>query len=165
MNVTQQSGAAMPNNNSHGMLGARVALAMALAAMLSACALAPGQHMATPPTLPATTADNGDVTSDMQIPVKQIDLALIREIRADQKNDAKVQSQLNLFAKPAGYKLGSGDVLQITVWDHPELAAAVGQPAQNTKTSDAAPGFVVNSEGNIQFESPERLFLLFLLSE
>jgi polysaccharide export outer membrane protein len=151
MNVTQQSGAAMPNNNSHGMLGARVALAMALAAMLSACALAPGQHMATPPTLPATTADNGDVTSDMQIPVKQIDLALIREIRADQKNDTKVQSQLNLFAKPAGYKLGSGDVLQITVWDHPELAAAVGQPAQNTKTSDAAPGFVVNSEGNIQF--------------
>jgi polysaccharide export outer membrane protein len=111
MNVTQQSGAAMPNNNSHGMLGARVALA----AMLSACALAPGQHMATPPTLPATTADNGDVTSDMQIPVKQIDLALIREIRADQKNDAKVQSQLNLFAKPAGYKLGSSDVLQITV--------------------------------------------------
>jgi len=151
MNVTQQSGAAMPNNNSHGMLGARVALAMALAAMLSACALAPGQHMTTPPTLPATTADNGDVTSDMQIPVKQIDLALIREIRADQKNDTKVQSQLNLFAKPAGYKLGSGDVLQITVWDHPELAAAVGQPAQNTKTSDAAPGFVVNSEGNIQF--------------
>jgi polysaccharide export outer membrane protein len=151
MNATQQSGAAMPNNNSHGMLGARVALAMALAAMLSACALAPGQHMTTPPTLPATTADNGDVTSDMQIPVKQIDLALIREIRADQKNDAKVQSQLNLFAKPAGYKLGSGDVLQITVWDHPELAAAVGQPAQNTKTSDAAPGFVVNSEGNIQF--------------
>ncbi|WP_277042561.1 polysaccharide biosynthesis/export family protein [Caballeronia mineralivorans] len=133
------------------MLGARVALAMALAAMLSACALAPGQHMATPPTLPATTADNGDVTSDMQIPVKQIDLALVREIRADQKNDTKVQSQLNLFAKPAGYKLGSGDVLQITVWDHPELAAAVGQPAQNTKTSDAAPGFVVNSEGNIQF--------------
>ncbi|KLU21352.1 sugar ABC transporter substrate-binding protein [Caballeronia mineralivorans PML1(12)] len=133
------------------MLGARVTLAMALAAMLSACALAPGQHMSTPPTLPATTADNGDVTSDMQIPVKQIDLALVREIRADQKNDTKVQSQLNLFAKPAGYKLGSGDVLQITVWDHPELAAAVGQPAQNTKTSDAAPGFVVNSEGNIQF--------------
>jgi polysaccharide export outer membrane protein len=152
MNMTQQSGAAMPNNNSHGMLGARVALAMALVALLSsACSLAPGQHMDMPPTLPATTADNGDVTSDMQIPVKQIDLALIREIRADQKNDAKAQSQLNLFAKPAGYKLGSGDVLQITVWDHPELAAAVGQPAQNTKTSDAAPGFVVNSEGNIQF--------------
>jgi len=151
MNVTQRSGAAMPDKNSPGMLGARGALAMALAAMLSACALAPGQHMTTPPTLPATTADNGDVTSDMQIPVKQIDLALIREIRVDQKNDTKVQSQLNLFAKPAGYKLGSGDVLQITVWDHPELAAAVGQPAQNTKTSDAAPGFVVNSEGNIQF--------------
>jgi polysaccharide export outer membrane protein len=143
------------------MLGARVALAMALAAMLSACALAPGQHMATPPTLPATTADNGDVTSDMQIPVKQIDLALIREIRADQKNDAKVQSQLNLFAKPAGYKLGSGGVLQITYGITRNLPRQSASRRRTRRPRMRRLDFVVNSEGNIQFESPERLFLLF----
>jgi polysaccharide export outer membrane protein len=151
MNSQQLSGAAAPNKNSHAVPGTRVALSLAIAAMLSACALAPGQHMIEPAALPVTTADNGDVTSDMQIPIKQIDLTLIRQIRTDQKNDAKTTSQLNLFAKPGGYKLGSGDVLQITVWDHPELAAALGQPAQNTKTTDAAPGFIVDSEGNVQF--------------
>ena len=57
----------------------------------------------------------------------------------------------NLLGKPSAYKLGPGDVLQITVWDHPEFAAAVGQPTQNTKPSDAAPGFVVDSDGNVQF--------------
>jgi polysaccharide export outer membrane protein len=151
MNSQQLSGAAVPNKNSHAVPGTRVVLSLAIAAMLSACALAPGQHMIEPAALPVTTADNGDVTSDMQIPIKQIDLTLIRQIRTDQKNDAKTTSQLNLFAKPGGYKLGSGDVLQITVWDHPELAAALGQPAQNTKTTDAAPGFIVDSEGNVQF--------------
>jgi polysaccharide biosynthesis/export protein len=151
MNSQQLSGAAVPNKNSHAVPGTRVALSLAIAAMLSACALVPGQHMVTPAALPVTTADNGDVTSDMQIPIKQIDLTLIRQIRADQKNNTTAQAQLNLFAKPSGYKLGSGDVLQIVVWDHPELAAALGQPAQNTKPSDAAPGFVVDSEGNIQF--------------
>ena len=151
MNSQQLSGAAVPNKNSRAVPGTRVALSLAIAAMLSACALAPGQHMIQPAALPVTSADNGAVTSDMQIPIKQIDLTLIRQIRAAQKSDVTAQNQLNLFAKPGGYKLGAGDVLQITVWDHPELAAALGQPAQNNKTSDAAPGFVVDSEGNIQF--------------
>jgi polysaccharide export outer membrane protein len=151
MNSQQLSGAAAPNKNSRGVPGTRLALSLAVAATLSACALAPGQHMIEPAALPVTSADNGDVTSDMQIPIKQIDLTLIRQIHAEQKNNAKVTNELNLFAKPGGYKLGSGDVLQITVWDHPELAAAVGQPAQNTRTTDAAPGFIVDSEGNLQF--------------
>jgi polysaccharide export outer membrane protein len=151
MNSTQQSGVATPNKNSHGVPGTRLALSLALAAMLSACALAPGQHLTTPAALPVTTADNGDVTSDMQIPITPIDLTLIRKIHAQGLSDAKTTSQLGLFAKPSAYKLGPGDVLQITVWDHPELAAALGQPQQNTKTSDAAPGFVVDSEGNLQF--------------
>jgi len=113
MNSQQISGAAVPNKNSHAVPGTRVALSLAIAAMLSACALAPGQHMITPAALPVTTADNGDVTSDMQIPIKQIDLTLIRQIHAAQKNDTTAQAQLNLFAKPAGYKVGPGDVIVI----------------------------------------------------
>src|ERR1700709_2412959 len=139
------------SKNNRVVPGTRAALLLATAAMLAGCSLAPGQHMIEPAALPVTSADNGDVTNDIQIPIKQIDLTLIRQIRADEKNIGKTAGQLGLFAKPTGYKLGPGDVLQITVWDHPELAAAGGQPAQNTKTSDAAPGFVVNSEGNIQF--------------
>ena len=87
----------------------------------------------------------------MQIPITPIDLNLIRQMNAARMTDVKTTNDLGLFAKPTSYKLGVGDVLQITVWDHPELAAALGQPAQNAKTSDAAPGFVVDSDGEIQF--------------
>nr|WP_235210558.1 polysaccharide biosynthesis/export family protein [Caballeronia sordidicola] len=119
--------------------------------MVSACAWVPGQHMAMPPSLPVTTADNGDVTSDVPVTVKQIDLTLIRQIHAAEKNGTQATADLNLFAKPTAYKVGPGDVLQITVWDHPELAAALGQATANTRVADAAPGFVVGGDGNIQF--------------
>jgi len=151
MNSEKQSGVFTPNKNSHGVPATRVALSLVLAATLSACAWVPGQHMAMPPSLPVTTADNGDVTSDVPVTVKQIDLTLIRQIHASQTGSVQATTNLNLFAKPAGYKVGPGDVLQITVWDHPELAAALGQSAVNTRVADAAPGFVVGGEGNIQF--------------
>ena len=151
MNSEKQSGVFTPNKNSHGVPATRVALSLVLAATLSACAWVPGQHMAMPPSLPVTTADNGDVTSDVPVAVKQIDLTLIRQIHASQTGSVQATTNLNLFAKPAGYKVGPGDVLQITVWDHPELAAALGQSAVNTRVADAAPGFVVGGEGNIQF--------------
>lgn len=151
MNSKKQSGVFTSNKNSHGVPVTRVGLSLLLAAMVSACAWVPGQHMAMPPSLPVTTADNGDVTSDVQVPVKQIDLTLIRQIHAAEKNGTQATADLNLFAKPTAYKVGPGDVLQITVWDHPELAAAVGQTAVNTRVADAAPGFVVDGGGNIQF--------------
>ncbi|MGX7004230.1 polysaccharide biosynthesis/export family protein [Caballeronia sp. KNU42] len=151
MNSEKQSGVFTSNKNSHGVPVTRVGLSLLLAAMVSACAWVPGQHMAMPPSLPVTTADNGDVTSDVQVPVKQIDLTLIRQIHAAEKSGTQATADLNLFAKPTAYKVGPGDVLQITVWDHPELAAAVGQTAVNTRVADAAPGFVVDGGGNIQF--------------
>jgi len=151
MNSEKQSGVFTSNKNSHGVPVTRVGLSLLLAAMVSACAWVPGQHMAMPPSLPVTTADNGDVTSDVPVTVKQIDLTLIRQIHAAEKNGTQATADLNLFAKPTAYKVGPGDVLQITVWDHPELAAALGQATANTRVADAAPGFVVGGDGNIQF--------------
>jgi polysaccharide export outer membrane protein len=151
MNSTQQSGAVLPSKNNHAVPLTRLAMALTLAAMLSACAFAPGQKMIMPPTLPETSTDAGDPVSEVQIPITTIDLKLIREQQAARMADTKTTNDLGLFAKPTPYKLGPGDVLQITVWDHPELAAALGQPQPNAKPSDAAPGFVVDGDGNIQF--------------
>lgn len=137
--------------NDHAVRRMRAAFSLAMSTLLSACAFAPGQHMAEPAALPVTTADNGDVTSDMKVAVKQIDLTLINQIHTEQKHLPASSIPSNLLGRPSAYKLGPGDVLQITVWDHPEFAAAVGQPTQNTKLSDAAPGFVVDSDGNVQF--------------
>ncbi|MBR8218066.1 polysaccharide biosynthesis/export family protein [Burkholderia vietnamiensis] len=151
MNNHSLSDTLAPTRNDAPLRLTRVALSVALAVLLSACAMAPGQHMTAPAALPVTTADNGDVTSDMKVAVKQIDLTLIGQIHAAQKGHTAAPIPGNLLGKPSGYKLGPGDVLQITVWDHPEFAAAVGQPMPNTRPSDAAPGFVVDSDGNVQF--------------
>ncbi len=151
MNMHQLFDTRAPKKNDHAVRRMRATLSLAISTLLSACALAPGQHMAGPAVLPVTTADNGDVTRDMKVPVKQIDLTLINQMHAEQKHGTAWPIPGNLLGKPGAYKLGPGDVLQITVWDHPEFAAAVGQPTQNTKSSDAAPGFVVDSDGNVQF--------------
>ena len=141
----------VPNKNNHTVRRVRAAFCLAISALLSACAFAPGQHMASTPALPVTTDDNGDVTSDMKVPVKQIDLTLINRIRAEQKSRTALPIPGNLLGKANGYTVGPGDVLQITVWDHPEFATAAGQPTPNMKPSDAAPGFVIDGDGNVQF--------------
>ncbi|HEX7682227.1 MAG TPA: polysaccharide biosynthesis/export family protein [Trinickia sp.] len=121
-----------------------------LSTLLGACAVVPGQHMETPPSLPVSSAPDGSVQQAEQIPIQPIDLNLIKQLQAG-TSQVQIANQLDLFAKPGPYKLGPGDVLQITVWDHPELAAALGQQAQTNKPADPAQGFVVDGQGNVDF--------------
>ncbi|WP_034185282.1 MULTISPECIES: polysaccharide biosynthesis/export family protein [Burkholderia] len=149
MKIAQPLDSVAPGHPRTVMRRMCMAFSFATIATLSACTV-PGQHMSST-ALPVTTADNGDVTSDMQVPVKQIDLTQIEQIRAAQKRAPGATIAPSLFAKSDMYRIGAGDVLQITVWDHPEFATAAGQPVQNTKAADAAPGFVVDGNGNVQF--------------
>ncbi|MFM0208812.1 polysaccharide biosynthesis/export family protein [Paraburkholderia sediminicola] len=121
-------------------------------ALLSGCGEVPGQRMITPAALQDTGGDySTEASQQQQIPITDINLALLRKMNQAQTSSQLPQETLALFGKPTAYKVGPGDVLQIVVWDHPELAAALGQPAQNTKTTDAAPGFLIDENGDIQF--------------
>ena len=125
---------------------------IALAGTLGACSVVPGQRMDTPPTLDETGGEySKDPAQKTQIPITDINLALIRQMGTQAGQQKLSPDLMSLFGKPGAYTVGPGDVLQITVWDHPELAAALGQPAGTTRESDAAPGFVVDEAGNIQF--------------
>jgi len=121
-----------------------------LSTLLAACGVVPGQHMETPPSLPVSSTPDGAVQSAEQVPIQPIDLNLIKQLQNGQ-GQMQIANQLDLFAKPGPYKLGPGDVLQITVWDHPELAAALGQQVATNKTSDPTQGFVVDGQGNLDF--------------
>lgn len=91
-------------------------------AFLSGCALAPGQHMDTH----ALDADNSDTGS--RVDLVQITPKLIAMDRAS-ATAATVPPAL-LDYRPGAYRIGAGDILYITVWDHPELTAPAGPQQQ-----------------------------------
>ncbi|HEX7934489.1 MAG TPA: polysaccharide biosynthesis/export family protein [Paraburkholderia sp.] len=124
----------------------------AIAALLAGCAAAPGQRMITPAAVQETGGDfSSEPAQQQNIPITDINLQLVRKMRTEQAGTALPPATLALFGKPTAYRVGPGDVLQIVVWDHPELAAALGQPAASGKTTDAAQGFLIDDQGNVQF--------------
>ena len=86
-----------------------------VAAVLSACAAAPGMKMAEPARI-----EKGQV-----VRVTPITLDLLNRMEAERETAAKEVAQA--FGKVAEpYRIGPSDVLQITVWDHPELTIPAG---------------------------------------
>ena len=117
---------------------------------LSGCALAPGMYVGT------SMQKTGDYSAAQDAPppgrLTPITSALISQQRASRNEDISPEVK-KLFGQPKPYVIGSGDVLNIVVWDHPELAIA---PAGGLATDAAslAPvgnGFNVSKEGSVQF--------------
>jgi polysaccharide export outer membrane protein len=121
------------------------------AALLSACSVATGMKMPDNPTLPLSSGNAQTAPVNLPITIEDITIDLIKELKAGTK-DGESDLMRSLIAPAHPYLLGPGDVLQITVWDHPELAAALGALQQtNARSSDPAQGFVVDEKGNLQF--------------
>jgi polysaccharide export outer membrane protein len=124
----------------------------ASAALLAGCGSVPGQRMVVPAAIQDTGGEfSTDAAQQKQIPITDINMALVKKLKADEDGTVLPPEISALFGKPAPYRVGPGDVLQIVVWDHPELAAALGQPTQTSRTSDAIPGFLIDDSGNVQF--------------
>jgi polysaccharide biosynthesis/export protein len=82
--------------------------------------------------------------------------ALIQQLR-DSRIDEVPADVKALFAQPKPYTIGAGDVLNIVVWDHPELNNPAGQvgaaAASGAVMGQPAPssGYNVSPKGLIQF--------------
>ena len=129
---------------------------------LGGCALAPGlsigkgvQKTRQSENSSVSTSPSGEVDTGQPPPgaLLAITPELISRQRALQKaelgNDVK-----SLFAEARPYGIGPGDVINIVVWNHPELVLA---PAGSTLTTDSSGlaavgnGYNVSPEGLIQF--------------
>lgn len=131
---------------------------------LGGCALAPGltinrgvQKTSQWGGDPSDSAfRRGEVTAGQTPPsgaLLAITPELIRQQRAGRKAELGTDIQ-GLFAEARPYGIGPGDVVNIVVWNHPELVLA---PAGATLTTDASGlasvgnGYNVSPEGLIQF--------------
>ncbi|WP_374276697.1 polysaccharide biosynthesis/export family protein [Azonexus sp.] len=118
----------------------KATFALALCATLAAggCAFAPGQHLDRSQLL-----DSGNAESSMVelVPITPKLLA----IQAAAAAPATVPQAL-LDYKPGPYRVGAGDVLQVVVWEHPELSTPAGQQQQTE-----ANGRLVQPDGTLYF--------------
>ena len=133
------------------------------AAWLSGCALAPGLSIgrglggANQSVNSSDGTYKGSEAIAGQTPppgaLLAITPALINQQRALKKTELGHDVQ-GLFGEPTAYGIGPGDVVNIVVWNHPELVLA---PAGATLTTDASGlasvgnGYNVGPEGLIQF--------------
>lgn len=117
----------------------RVVVAAAAAALLiSGCAWAPGQHM----RRQAGGPNQMQTVGDDQVEVIGITPKLVAMDRAA-RQVSQLPDALTSY-RPPSYTIGPGDVLYITVWDHPELTVPAGAQQQLN-----AAGRPVQSDGTL----------------
>ncbi len=100
-------------------------------AFLQACAIAPGMTMQEP----------AEIEPGNAIRVQSLTPALLNAIEIERENQVREIAEKFEY-KPHGYVIGPGDVLQVIVWDHPELTIPAGQ-FRDAETS----GQIVDEDG------------------
>ncbi len=90
---------------------------IAVALVLQGCALAPGMKA---PNTVSTAIESGNSISITRITSDALD-------QLESERNAQAKRVANDFTEAYGdYEIGSGDVVQVTVWDHPELTIPAG---------------------------------------
>jgi polysaccharide biosynthesis/export protein len=136
----------------------KAGVVVAACVVLGACAMAPGMRMPTAAAPASAPASEATIT--------ELDITLVKRMQDEERRTQNAQLAF-LASVPEPYTVGAGDVLQIVVWDHPELAAAAGttQAQASTHAADPPSGFVVDQAGDLTFPYAGTLHVSGLHSE
>lgn len=109
---------------------------------LTGCVISPGQTLKTAGKNSITPFD---INNDLD---KQVDIYLLTPFLIEKLRPVAVKSQANPNldeqVKNWEYHIGTGDILTVTVWDHPELTTPAGQYRSASDT-----GNWVNADGTL----------------
>jgi polysaccharide biosynthesis/export protein len=129
-------------NHNPSLRGLWLGLTLVLAS-LTGCALAPGMHF----QVAQDTTGGADAPD---ILLQAIEPKTIQALRSQRLEQLQTLQELVSAAQP--YTIGAGDVLGITVWDHPQLLMPGLAASGNSQESGTIPhGYLVSEEGTIQF--------------
>ncbi|MBV7559806.1 polysaccharide export protein [Enterobacter mori] len=110
--------------------------------LLAGCQIAPGSHIATSGKN-IVQAQDDKTLNDVDINVYPVTPALIERLR-ENVMVAQGNAELNKRLDAYEYRIGVGDIIMVTVWEHPELTTPSGQYRSASDT-----GNWVHSDGTI----------------
>lgn len=110
--------------------------------LLAGCQIAPGSHIDTSGKK-IVQAQDDKTLNDIDINVYPVTPALIERLR-ENVMVAQGNAELNKRLDAYEYRIGVGDIIMVTVWEHPELTTPSGQYRSASDT-----GNWVHSDGTI----------------
>lgn len=128
-----------------------------LPSLLAACtAMAPGIQFGKA----SPSSDQVAVEDQIKTEIHPITPKLVRQVRAAREQEV-TENISALMLRPTAYTIAPGDVLQIVVWDHPELSAsmlpaaplgAIGAAgAAASPMAQQQSGFEIDQDGMLEF--------------
>lgn len=118
---------------------------------LSACAMAPGMYMGSPQSA-QQALESDESLQDGDTPIASLTSIDAEFIRNQAQHRPAIDNVSHLMGNGQGaYTVGAGDILNIIVWNHPELSLAGATAAASTQGGNVGNGYNVSADGRIQF--------------
>lgn len=109
-------------------------------AMLAGCTV-PGSHLSVDDKMVVSTGEEQELDQQINVyPLTASQVSQFKSPRVFSQNNAALEAEIARYQ----YRIGPGDILNITIWDHPELTIPAGSYRSSTEA-----GNWVHADGSI----------------